>query len=71
MASSAGTAGEQAPEDLAVQVPLILATLQALRERGVPLVALQAVLPVVDLGESAQWQPTRTRSSRSSNTISS
>jgi 5'-3' exonuclease len=30
MASSAGTAGEQAPDDLAVQVPFILATLEAL-----------------------------------------
>src|SRR5215210_7513279 len=30
MATSAGTAGEQAPDDLAVQVPLILATLDAL-----------------------------------------
>ena len=30
MASSAGTAGEQAPDDLAVQVPLILAVLDAL-----------------------------------------
>ena len=30
MASSADTAGEQAPDDLAVQVPLIIATLEAL-----------------------------------------
>ena len=35
MAASAATAGEQAPHDLAVQVPLIVATLEAL---GIPIV---------------------------------